>query len=47
MYHKQKKICFRMLHKIKKDYFCQNDNKVLNDGSKFWKGINPLFSENS
>ena len=33
-----------LLHKAKKNYFAEQD-RILKDNRKFWKTINPLFSE--
>ena len=46
-YIKQRKICVSLLRKTKRDYFTNLDAKIMKDNRKFWKTVNPLFSEKS
>ena len=34
-----------ILHKNKRDYFGNLNNKIVTENRHFWKTINPLFSE--
>ena len=36
-----------LLVKTKRDYFANLDTKIKKDNRKFWKTVNPLFSEKS
>ena len=45
LYNKQRNLCVSLLRKTKRAYFSQLDIKIVNDNRKFWKTINPLFSE--
>ena len=46
-YKRQRNICVSLLRKTKKDYFANLDTKIMKDNRKFWKTVNPLFSEKS
>ena len=46
-YNKQWNICVYLLRKTKRDYFANLDPKIIKDNRKFWKTVNPLFSEKS
>ena len=46
-YKKQRNICVRLLRKTKRHYFANLDTKIMKDNRKFWKTVNPLFSEKS
>ena len=46
-YSKQRNICVSLLRKTKRDYSTNLDTKVMKDNWKFWKTVNPLFSEKS
>ena len=45
LYNKQRNLCATLLRKTKRNYFAQLDNRILKDNRKFWKKVNPLFSE--
>ena len=45
LYNKQRNICVILLHKTKRNYYAQLDNKIVTDNRKFWKVVSPLFSE--
>ena len=45
LYYKQQNICVTLLRKAKRSYFSELDYRILKDNRKFWKIINPLFSE--
>ena len=45
LYNKQRNLCVTLLRKAKRNYFAELDNKILKDNRKFWKTVNPLFSE--
>ena len=42
---KQGNLCVTLLRKAKRNYFSELDNRILKDNRKFWKTVNPLFSE--
>ena len=46
-YNKQRNICVSLLRETKRDYFANLDTKTMKDNRKFWKTVNPLFSEKS
>ena len=46
-YNKKRNICVSLLRKTKRDYFANLDTKIMKDNRKFWKTVNPLFSEKS
>ena len=46
-YNKQRNISVSLLRKTKRDYFANLDTKIMKDNRKFWKTVNPLFSEKS
>ena len=46
-YNKQRNICVSLLRKTKRDYFANLDTKIMKSNRKFWKTVNPLFSEKS
>ena len=46
-YSKQRNICVSLLRKTKRDYFANLDTKIMKGNRKFWKTVNPLFSEKS
>ena len=45
LYNKQINLCVTLFRKAKKDYFSTLDNRTVSDNRKFWKAVNPLFSE--
>ena len=45
LYNKQRNLCVTLLRKAKRNHFSELDNKILKDNRKFWKTVNPLFSE--
>ena len=45
LYNKQRNLCVTLLRKAKRNCFAELDNKILKDNRKFWKTVNPLFSE--
>ena len=45
LYNKQQNLCVTLLRKAKRNYFADLDNRILKDNRKFWKTVNPLFSE--
>ena len=47
VYKKQRNICVSLLCKTKRDCFGNLDTKIMKDNIKFWKTVNPLFSEKS
>ena len=44
-YNKQRNICVSLLRETKRDYLANLDTKTMKDNRKFWKTVNPLFSE--
>ena len=46
-YNKQRNICVNLSRKTKRDYFANLNTKIMKDNMKFWKTVNPLFSEKS
>ena len=46
-YNKQRNICVSLLRETKRDYLANLDTKTMKDNRKFWKTVNPLFSEKS
>ena len=44
-YNKQRNICVSLLPKTKRANFTNLDTKIMKDNRKFWKTVNPLFSE--
>ena len=45
LYNKQLNLCATLLRKAKRNYFAYLDKRILKDYRKFWKTVNPLFSE--
>ena len=45
LYNKQRNLCVTRLRKAKGNYFADPDNRILKENRKFWKTVNPLFSE--
>ena len=45
LYNKQRHLCVTLQRKAKRNYFAELDNRILKDNRKFWKTLNPLFSE--
>ena len=45
LYNKLRNLCVTLLRKAKRNYFAELDNRILKDKRKFWKTVNPLFSE--
>ena len=45
LYNKQRNICVILLHKTKRNYYAQLDNKIVTDNRKLWKVVSPLFSK--
>ena len=43
-YIKQSHFCVNLLREIKQKYFENNIVKNINDNKKFWKTINPFFT---
>ena len=41
----KKNLCVTRLRKAKGNYFADPDNMILKENRKFWKTVNPLFSE--
>ena len=46
-YNKQRNICVNLSRKTKRDYFANLNTKIMKVNMKFWKTVNPLFSEKS
>ena len=46
-YNKQRNICVSLLRETKRDFFANLDTKIMKGNKKFWKTVNPLFSEKS
>ena len=44
-YSKQRNLCVTLLRKSKRNYFADLDSRILKDNGKFWKTVNPLYSE--
>ena len=38
-------LCVTLLRKSKRNYFVYLDSRILKDNRKFWKTVNPLYSE--
>ena len=47
VYNKQRNICVNLQRKSKRDYFANLDTIIMKDNRKFWKTVNPWFSEKS
>ena len=45
IYNKQRNLCVTLLRKDKRNYFAELDIRILKNNRKFWKTVNPLFSE--
>ena len=45
LYNKQRNLCLTLLRKAKRNYFADLGNRIFKDNRKFWKTLNPLFSE--
>ena len=45
LYSKQRNLCVTLLRKSKRNYFADLDSRILKDNGKFWKTVNPLYSE--
>ena len=45
LYNKQRNLCVTLLHKAKINYIADLDNRISNNNTKFWKTVNPIFSE--
>ena len=45
LYSKQRNLCVTHSHKSKRNYFIELDGRILKDNGKFWKTVNPLYSE--
>ena len=43
LYNKKRNLCMSILHKNKRVYFGNLNNKIVIDNRKFWKTISPLF----
>ena len=41
----QRNLCVTLLRKSKRNYFVYLDSRILKDNGKFWKTVNPLYSE--
>ena len=41
----QRNLCVTLLRKSKRNYFVYLDSRILKDNRKFWKTVNPLYSE--
>ena len=44
-YDKQRNYCLNLLRRIKKNYFANIKISSITDNKKFWKTVNPLFSD--
>ena len=44
-YSKQRNLCVTLLRKSKRNYFADLDSRILKDNGKFWKTVNPPYSE--
>ena len=44
-YKKQRNLCVNLLKKVKRAYFEKLKPSSISDNKKFWKTVNPLFSE--
>ena len=44
-YDKQRNYCLNLLRRIEKNYFANINISSINDNKKFWKTVNPLFSD--
>ena len=44
-YRKQRNFCVTLLQKAKKQYFSNLEPKLITDNKKFWKSVEPLFSD--
>ncbi len=42
---KQRNKCVKLVRQAKLNYYKNLDLKALNDNSKFWKTVKPLFSD--
>ena len=45
LYNKQQNLWVTLLRKAKRNYFAELDNRIPKGNRKFWKTVNPLFSE--
>ena len=45
VFNKQRNFCMSLLRKTKRDYFANLGTKIMKDNRKFWKTVNPLFSD--
>ena len=45
LYNKKRNLCVTLACKAERNYFADLDSRILNDNRKFWKTVNPLFSE--
>ena len=45
VYKKQRNIYVSLLLKTKRDHFAHPDTRIMKDNTKFWKAVNPVFSE--
>ena len=45
LHNKQQNLCVTLLLKAKRNYCSKRDSWIFNDNRKFWKTVNPLFSE--
>ena len=45
LYNKQRNLWVTLLRKAKRNYFAELDNRIPKGNRKFWKTVNPLFSE--
>ena len=44
-YSKQKNLCVALLHKSKREYFGNLNEKMICDNKKFWSVVKPLLSK--
>ena len=44
-FNRQRNLCVRLLRKTKRCFFGKLEHKLVSDDKKFWKTVDPLFSE--
>ena len=45
VYNQQRNRCVTLVRNAKKSHYSNLDTKDVNENKKFWKTVNPLFSE--
>ena len=45
LYNKQRNLYVTLVREVERNYFADLERWILNDNRKFWKTVNPLFSE--